>query len=347
MQVRRIGESCAWCSVGFGRWCWWQRMPRISRGSPRGSPSSGGGSSDRGSDQSFAHSTVMRTSSSSHGSAHSGRGLRVKINLPIFKDKKMKYAVIYCSWWWDMAFFCQSGCNDQHLLLYIFCLLQGFPGDLAWSLGMDASLSDILQMLDEHYGVVLTFNAFSKELYSFKQGLGEKVAEFGVHRSQQVQKLQSEYPGRIWPKCGGDEAWPLLWGLKPKYQCMLAHKVDGENPAGYSNLLLATQKLERRAGARDPLSPKTAVTSWSNVICSKTPGNLFPSWKLKGNHTFITQAATVGNAKGKADSGVKQEGEGETKPLADKEVKVLGGAEGTDQPMENSIHFAKVVKLYQ
>ena len=29
-------------------------------------------------------------------------------------------------------------------------------------------------------------------------------------------------------------------GLNPKYQCMLAHKVDGENPAGYPKLLLAT-----------------------------------------------------------------------------------------------------------
>ena len=56
---------------------------------------------------------------------------------------------------------------------------------------------------------------------------------------------------------------------------------------------------------------------------------------------------TVGNAKGKADSGAKQEGEGETEPLADKEDQASSGAEGTDQPMEYIIHFAKAVKLYQ
>ena len=65
-------------------------------------------------------------------------------------------------------------------------------------------------------------------------------------------------------------------GLNPEYQQMLAHKVDGENPAGYSDLLLAAQKLERRAEARDPLPPKTAETSRLNVTCSQTPGNLFP-----------------------------------------------------------------------
>ena len=49
---------------------------------------------------------------------------------------------------------------------------------------------------------------------------------------------------------------------------MLAHKVDGEHPVSYSNLLLAMQKLERWAEARDPLPPKMAATSGSNMICS-------------------------------------------------------------------------------
>ena len=78
--------------------------------------------------------------------------------------------------------------------------LQGFPGDLARSLGEDATLKDVVQTLDEHYGVVMTFNDLSRELYSLKQGSGENVAEYGVHLSQQVQILQSEYLGRIQPE---------------------------------------------------------------------------------------------------------------------------------------------------
>ena len=203
-------------------------------------------------------------------------------------------------------------------------------------------------MLDEHYGVVMMFDALSKELYSLKEGLWEKVAEFRVCLLQQVQILQLEYPGSIRPKHVEEMKHDCFYkGLNPKYQCMLANKVDGENSAGYSNLLLAAQKLERRAEARDPLPPKTAVTSGSNMICCQTPGNLFPSCKLKGNHTFTAWAVTIGNAKGDADSGVKQEREGEMEPLADEEVKTSGRAEGADQHMEYIICLTKIVKLYQ
>ena len=65
------------------------------------------------------------------------------------------------------------------MLLYVFCSLQGFPGDLGRSLGKDTTLSDVLQTLDKHYCVVMTFSTLSKELYSLKQGLEENVAEFG------------------------------------------------------------------------------------------------------------------------------------------------------------------------
>ena len=101
---------------------------------------------DRGSDWNSVHSTVMRASSNSHRSAQAQRGLWVKVNLPIFKDEKVKDALTCSSWWWDVAIFHQSGWDDQHLLLYVFHS-QGFPGNLASSLGKDATLSDVLQML--------------------------------------------------------------------------------------------------------------------------------------------------------------------------------------------------------
>ena len=39
---------------------------------------------------------------------------------------------------------------------------------------------DVLQMLDEYYGIMMTLDTLSKGLYSLKQGMGENVAEFGV-----------------------------------------------------------------------------------------------------------------------------------------------------------------------
>ena len=128
----------------------------------------------------------MRVPRESNQSAWVGRGLRVEVNLPIFMDKKTKDAVTYHSGWWDVAIFHCSDWDDQHLVPYVFQSLQGFLGDLSRSLGKDSNLNDVLQMLYEHYGVVMTLDALSKELYSLKQGSWENVAELRVHLSQQV-----------------------------------------------------------------------------------------------------------------------------------------------------------------
>ena len=92
----------------------------------------------------------MRVSGESNQPAWQGRGLRVKVKLLIFKDGKSKGAVTTYLWWWDVAIFCSLGWDDQHLLLSVFQSLQGFPGDLARSLGKDATLNDVPQMLDEY-----------------------------------------------------------------------------------------------------------------------------------------------------------------------------------------------------
>ena len=155
-------------------------------------------------------------------------------------------------------------------------------------------LGDVLQTLDEHYGVKMTFNALSKEFYSLKWGMRENVTEFRVHLSQQVQILQTEYPSRIQQEHVQEVKWDHFYeGLSPKHQCMLGHKVNGENLVTYSKLLLAAQKLERQAEARDPLLQKTTAAGSSNVTHSHSQGNLFPSRKLKGNHTFTAQSAAV------------------------------------------------------
>ena len=208
-----------------------------------------------------------------------------------------------------MAIFYQCDWDDQHLVSSVFHSLKGSPGDIARSLGKDATFNDVLQTLDVHYGVVMTFDAFSKELYSLKQGSGENIGDFGTHLSQQV--LQMEYPGWIQPehmeKLKHDHFYE---GLNPEYWWMLAHKVHGEWHAGYSDLLLAAWKLERWVETRGPLPQKTPADSGLNIRCSQTPGNSFPSHKLKGNCTFTVQAVTIWNDEVEEDSSAKQEGEG-------------------------------------
>ena len=53
-----------------------------------GSPSSGGGGPNWGSDQSSLQLTLMRVSRESNQSMQARRGLRVQVNLPIFKEKR-------------------------------------------------------------------------------------------------------------------------------------------------------------------------------------------------------------------------------------------------------------------
>ena len=226
--------------------------------------------------------------------AQPGRGLRVKVNLLTFKDEKTKDVVTYHSWQWDIAIFCHSGWDDQHFLPHIISSLQGFSGDLARNPGTNATLNDVLQILDEHYGMVMTFDTLSKELYSLKLEAGENVAKLGVWLLQQIQILESEYPGWISQEHIEKMKWDHFYeGLNPKYWWMLTHKVDGEHPTRYSNLLLAAQKLERWAEARDPLLLKATPMGGLNVTHSQTSGNLFPPWKLKGSHAFTARSATI------------------------------------------------------
>ena len=110
---------------------------------------------------------MMGGSREGNQAGRAGKGIGVKVYLPIFKDEKTKDAVTYHSLRCDVAIFCCMGWDDQRLLPYVFWSLQGFSGDLARSLGEDTTLTNILQMLDEHYGMVM-FDTLSKELPSSK-----------------------------------------------------------------------------------------------------------------------------------------------------------------------------------
>ena len=105
---------------------------------------------------------------------------------------------------------------------------------------------------------------------------------------------------------------------------MLAHKVNGENPVTYFELFLAAQKLERWMEARDPLLPKSTSTGSSNVTCSHSQGNLFPSRKLKGSCTFTAQSTVVEDHETEEDSGQKPDWEKEAMSSAEEDVGMSG-----------------------
>ena len=177
--------------------------------------------------------------------------------------------------------------------------------------------------------------------------MGENVAEFEVCLSQQVQILQAEYPSRIQQEHVEEVKWDHFYeGLSPEYRWMLSHKVDGENPVTYSELLLAAWKLERWAEARDPLVPKTTTTRSSNVTCSHSQGNLFPSKKLKGNCTFTAQSIAVEDCETEEDSGPKPNGEKEAQSSAEEDAGMTGEVGDIDPSLGYIVQFANVVELY-
>ena len=50
---------------------------------------------------------------------------------------------------WDLTMYRHAGCRDHTLLPYAIRSLQGYPGELVWSSGMDITLDDVLMILDE------------------------------------------------------------------------------------------------------------------------------------------------------------------------------------------------------
>ena len=125
---------------------------------------------------------------------------------------------------------------------------------------------------------------------------------------------------------------------------MLGHKVDGEHPTWYSDLILAAQKLERWAETRDPLLLKATPMGGLNVTHSQTSENLVPSHKLKGSHTFTARSATVENNGVAEDSGMKAE---EVKSSDGEDPETLAGIKGADQSLGYIVCFANAAKLSQ
>ena len=123
--------------------------------------------------------------------------------------------------------------------------------------------------------------------------------------------------------------------------------MDGEHPASYSDLLLAAWKLSRWAEARDPLLSKTTTTRGSNVTLSQTLGNLFPSRKLKDNHTFKAQSTIVESIGTEENLSIKPEGEEEAESSDEEDPETSSEIGRADQPFGYIICFANGVGLYQ
>ena len=74
-------------------------------------------------------------------------------------------------------FYC-TRCQDQTLLPYALCSLQGYLGQLGRSSGTDITLDGVLTILDEHYYNVKAFDALNQELFQLCMSEKEKVSDW-------------------------------------------------------------------------------------------------------------------------------------------------------------------------
>ena len=91
------------------------------------------------------------------------------------------------------------GCRDCTLLPYAIQSLQGYPGKLVQSSGMDITLDDVLTILDEHYNNVKALDALNQELFQLQMADKETVLDWGVCLSRHLQVLAASFPNHFPP----------------------------------------------------------------------------------------------------------------------------------------------------
>ena len=79
------------------------------------------------------------------------------------------------------------GCRDCTLLPYAIQSLQGYPGELVWSSGMDITLDDVLTILDKHYNNVKVLDRLNQELFQLRMVDKETWIEVSV--SQDISRF--------------------------------------------------------------------------------------------------------------------------------------------------------------
>ena len=148
-----------------------------------------------------------------HGRCHREAGCHMKINLPIIKDEDTKDAITYQSWRWDLTVYHCAGCRDHTLLPYGIQSLQGYPGELLRSSGMDITLDDMLTILDEHYDNIKALDALNQELFKLQK---ETMSDWGVCLSRHLQVLTAFFWELFPPDHVAELKCDCFYGRLPK-----------------------------------------------------------------------------------------------------------------------------------
>ena len=254
----------------------------------------------------------------------------MKINLPVFKDDDAKDAVTYQSWRWDSMVYQHAGCRDHTLLPYAIRSLQGYPGKLVQSSGMDITLDNVLTILDEHFNNVKPLDALNQELFQLWMADKETVLDWGVHLLRHLQVLAASFPDCSPSDQVAELKGDCFYGRLPKQlKVMVPYLMVGLQVKTYSDYLRATQEAEKEDSIDLPQGPRTQITD--NPPKPRTT-NFFSLRKLKGNQPLLKKSAVHLAHLGEEDTGNDEDQE------SDNPGRIKGVTE------EFMVHLARAVK---
>ena len=109
-----------------------------------------------------------------------------------------------------------AGYRDCTLLPYAIRSLQGYPGELVWSLGTDMTLDNVLTVLDEHYNNEKVLDVLNQELFQLWMADKETVSDWGVHLSRHLQILAASFLDHFPPDRVAELKRDCFYGRLPK-----------------------------------------------------------------------------------------------------------------------------------
>ena len=186
----------------------------------------------------------------------------MKINLPVFKDEDPKDAVTYQSWRWDLMVYQCAGCRDCTLLPYAIRSLQGYPGKLVQSSGMDITLDDVLTILDKHYNNVKVLETLNQELFQLWMADKETASDWSICLWKHLQVLAVSFPDCFPPDWVAELKRDCFYGGLLKWlKVMVAYLKACLQVRTYSDYLRATHKADKEDSIELPQGPRTQTTN--------------------------------------------------------------------------------------
>ena len=142
--------------------------------------------------------------------------------------------------------YCCVGCQDHTLLPYAIWSLQGYPGELVWSSGMDVTLDDVIMILDEHYNNMKALDALKQELFQLQMADKETISDWGICLLRHLQVLAASFPNCLPPDHVAELTSDHFYGRLPKRcKAMVAYLKASPHEKTYSDYLQAVREAEK------------------------------------------------------------------------------------------------------